>query len=79
MSSSVAAATAATLQEMNPFCNVEVVAGDGNLDLKALITELNSQNFEGVCSIEYENDPDDPTAGVMKGLENVANAVKAVG
>lgn len=30
MSSSVAAATAATLREMNPFCNVEVVAGDGD-------------------------------------------------
>ena len=57
----------------------EVIAGDGNLDMKALVTELKAQNFQGVCSIEYENDPEDPTAGVVKGLKNVADAVKAVG
>ena len=55
----------------------EVIAGDGNLDLIALVMELYRQNFKGTCSVEYELDKDDPMAGIRKGLENVQKAVKA--
>lgn len=56
----------------------EVVAGDGKLDLKALIKEVQSQNFDGACSIEFELDPKDPTAGVQKGLSNIREAVSSL-
>lgn len=57
----------------------EVVAGDGKLDMKALVKELKKQKFMGACSIEYELDPEDPIAGIQKGMQNVADAVSATG
>lgn len=57
----------------------EKVVGDGKLDLKALIKELNKQGFNGTCSIEYELDPEDPIAGIQKGLDNIKAAVKQQG
>ena len=54
----------------------EVVAGDGKLDLKALIGELYKQGFDGTCSIEYELDKEDPNAGIQKGLDNIKAAAK---
>ncbi|MFP6581591.1 MAG: TIM barrel protein [Candidatus Hydrogenedentota bacterium] len=57
----------------------EVIAGDGKLDIKALVKELKKQKFKGTCSIEYENNPEDPMEDIRKGMQNVANAVAAVG
>lgn len=56
----------------------EVVAGDGKLDLKALFAETSKQNFNGACSIEYELNPEDPMAGIRKGLSNVRAAVAEI-
>lgn len=57
----------------------EAIAGDGKLNLKALIAELNEQEFKGTCSIEYELDKEDPIAGIQKGLDNIKAAVKSLG
>ncbi len=56
----------------------EVVAGDGKLDLVALINELYAQKFDGFASIEYELDEESPSAGIQKGLDNVQEALKSV-
>ncbi|MFP6598300.1 MAG: TIM barrel protein [Candidatus Hydrogenedentota bacterium] len=56
----------------------EAVAGDGKLDLKALFTECMAQGFKGACSIEFELDPEDPTAGVEKGLVNIREAIASL-
>ncbi len=53
----------------------EVIAGDGKLDLKALIAEVLAQDFDGACSIEFELSPEDPMAGIRAGLSNVREAV----
>ena len=53
----------------------EVVAGDGKLDMYALFKELAAQNFDGACSVEFELDPEDPMAGIRKGLANASAAV----
>lgn len=53
----------------------EVVAGDGKLDVQGLFAECKAQGFEGACSIEYELTPEDPTAGIEKGLANIRAAV----
>ena len=56
----------------------EVVAGDGKLDLKALFKVCKKQKFDGTCSIEFENNPKDPTVGVQKGLDNIKAAVASL-
>lgn len=56
----------------------EVIAGDGKLDLKALVAETRAQNFDGACSIEFELDPEDPMAGIRAGLSNVRQAVSSL-
>ena len=38
----------------------DVVVGEGNLDLKALLAELESQRYGGVSILEYEADPENP-------------------
>ncbi len=53
----------------------EVIAGDGKLDMYALFKEMYAQNFEGACSVEFELNPEDPMAGVRKGLSNAQEAV----
>ena len=58
--------------------NEEVIAGDGKLDLKALIAEVRTQNFVGACSIEFELSPEDPMAGIRAGLANVREAVSSL-
>ncbi len=57
----------------------EVIAGEGNLDLNALVKELYKQGFKGTCSIEYELEKEDPMAGIQKSLANVQAAVKEQG
>lgn len=38
----------------------DTVVGEGNLDLPALLQELDRQQFSGVSVLEYEADPQDP-------------------
>lgn len=38
----------------------DVVVGEGNLDLPALLKELETQRYNGVSILEYEADPDNP-------------------
>lgn len=56
----------------------EVIAGDGKLDIKALLIEARAQNFNGACSLEFELDEKDPVPGMAKGLENFKKAVAAL-
>ena len=56
----------------------EAIAGDGKLDLKALIAEVRAQDFDGACSIEFELSPEDPMAGIRAGLSNVRKAVSSL-
>jgi sugar phosphate isomerase/epimerase len=56
----------------------EVAAGSGKLNLVDLIREARDQGFEGSCSLEYELTPEDPMAGMAKGLDNFRKAVLLV-
>lgn len=47
----------------------DVLWGTGIGDIKAQLAELHRQGFDGVFSIEYESNPDDPTADVKKCIE----------
>ena len=56
----------------------EVIAGDGKLDLKALVAEVRAQDFDGACSVEFELSPEDPMAGIRAGLSNIRKAVSSL-
>ena len=44
----------------------DVVWGDGRCDVRAILTELDRQNFEGVISNEYESNPKNPMPDIRK-------------
>ncbi len=44
----------------------QVPVGDGVLPIVALFKQLKKQNYQGVCSLEYEIDGDDPVPGMQK-------------
>jgi len=49
----------------------ETVVGEGNLQLKELITTLEANNFGGFAVIEYEADPKDPAAAIKRCVEKI--------
>ena len=49
----------------------DVVIGEGNLDLKALIATLDKIGFDGPATIEYEGDADDPVPATRRCVEAV--------
>ena len=55
----------------------ETVIGEGDLDLLKTIDALRSINFNGFICMEFELDPDDPTPGMKRGMQNWIEAVKA--
>jgi inosose dehydratase len=57
----------------------ETIIGEGNLDLKGLIAEMQAQAYAGPCALEYELSPEDPMAGMRQGLANFRAAVAALG
>lgn len=50
---------------------VDVPYGDGKANVRAIMAELTRQNFAGYITIEYESEPDDPSASIQKGLEYI--------
>ena len=49
----------------------DVVAGAGNLDLKALFAAAKKAGFKGFTVIEYEGDVEDPTPAITKCAQRV--------
>jgi len=44
----------------------QVPVGDGALPIAAIFRQLKKQGYQGVCSLEYEIDADDPMPGMQK-------------
>jgi sugar phosphate isomerase/epimerase len=53
----------------------DTVVGQGNLDLPAFITALESNGFDGMAVIEYEADPQNP----VPALKNCVKAMRSAG
>ena len=53
----------------------ETVIGEGDLDLSKTVAALRAVNFDGFICMEYELDPEDPTPGMKRGLQNWLDAL----
>jgi sugar phosphate isomerase/epimerase len=53
----------------------DVVAGTGNLDLKALFAALEKARFRGYMVIEYEGDVENPTPAIRRCVQRVRRAL----
>jgi len=53
----------------------DVILGDGGLKLEQFFQALESLNFNGYLSIEYEGEPDNPLPSVMKSVERIRNVL----
>lgn len=53
----------------------DTVVGDGNLDLKGLVAELEAQKFDGISVLEYEADPQDPVPALKACVERMRSIV----
>ena len=49
----------------------DVVLGEGGLKLEQLFQALDSMNFSGYLSIEYEGEPDDPLPAVLRSVAKI--------
>lgn len=49
----------------------DTIVGEGNLDLPGLLAELKAQNYRGVCVLEYEADPENPTPALKACVEKM--------
>ena len=49
---------------------VDVVFGQGNIDIEKLINKLKEINFSGLLIFEYEGEPENPVVSIKKGIEN---------
>ena len=49
----------------------DAIVGEGNLDLKGLLNELEAQKFDGVSILEYEGDPNDPVPALKICVEKM--------
>ncbi len=49
----------------------DAIVGEGNLDLKGLLNELEAQKFNGVSILEYEGDPNDPVPALKVCIEKM--------
>lgn len=49
----------------------DVVVGEGNIDLAALIKKAEEVNFTGLSILEYEGDPDNPVPTLLKCVEKI--------
>ena len=55
----------------------EAVIGEGDLDLIKTVAALRAINFDGFICMEFELDPEDPTPGMKRGMQNWIDAVNA--
>jgi len=56
----------------------ETIVGDGTLKIKETLAALKKVNFQGCLSLEYEQNPKDPTADLKVALERIKAAAKEV-
>jgi inosose dehydratase len=49
---------------------VDVVFGEGNIDIEKLVNKLKEINFQGPLIFEYEGEPENPVHPIKKGIEN---------
>lgn len=49
----------------------DTIIGEGNLDLAALLAELETQKFSGVSILEYEADPENPVPALKACVEKM--------
>lgn len=52
------------------------ILGQGDLDCGAVLRELKRQNFDGLLSLEYEENPQNPMADIKQCLAVVGEAMK---
>jgi inosose dehydratase len=64
------------LKDWNNETKKEVIAGQGSLDIPALLKALRDVKFSGLISIEYEAKEEEPTDDVRADLQAVKDAVK---
>lgn len=57
----------------------EVIVGRGMLDVAGVVKALKDVGFAGYCNLEYELNPQHPTADMAEGLKALSAAVKKVG
>ena len=55
----------------------DTIVGEGNLDLPALLAELDRQNYNGVSILEYEADPENPVPALRACVEKMRQLAKA--
>ena len=49
----------------------DVPYGDGKANIRDIMAELTRQNYAGYITIEYESEPEEPSASIKKGLEYI--------
>lgn len=49
----------------------DVVVGEGNLDLPALLAALDEVAFDGMCVLEYEAEPENPVPALRRCVESM--------
>ena len=52
--------------------------GQGDLDVSAVLKELNKQRYAGILSLEYEENPQDPLPDIKQCLEVVRKALAQI-
>jgi sugar phosphate isomerase/epimerase len=58
---------------------VEVIAGKGMLNIPEVLRALKEVKFDGFVNLEYELNPNSPTADMAEGLKALREAVAKVG
>lgn len=56
-----------------------IEVGRGVIDFPALVKALNKINYQGICSLEYEKDMNDPLAGIAESIGYFKAVIKTVG
>ncbi len=67
------------LKDFNIDKRVEVIAGQGALDVPAVVRALKDVGFQGCISLEYEMSPQNPTPDMAEGLKVLRDAIRKVG
>jgi len=67
------------LKDFDPKTKEEVIVGRGSLDVAGVVRALKDVGFRGYANLEYELNPQDPTADMAEGLKALAAATQKVG
>ena len=53
----------------------QVPVGDGKMPIAAIFKQLQKINYQGVCSLEYEVDADNPMPGMQKSFSYMRGVI----